>query len=217
VNHYHISPKKIRVVHLAAGEEFHPSIPEEEIDALRQRYGLQKPYFLFVGSIHPRKNLGILLEAFTSVLSAYPGPISLVIAGQPGFKGQQIMHQAGDLPVQFLGYIPGPDLPMLMAGAVALVFPSLYEGFGLPALEAMASGIPVVAANVSSLPEIVGDAGLFADPRRPVEWAQAMLSLLTDEESRSRLIKRGLARAQQFSWQRCAQETMNVLVEALEK
>jgi glycosyltransferase involved in cell wall biosynthesis len=215
VNRYHIPADKIRVVHLATGPEFRPDIPDDTIDNARVRYGITAPYFLFVGSIHPRKNLAGLLEAFASVVASYAGRLELVVAGQPGYRGNAIMRQAKGLPVRFLGYVPGADLPPLMAGALALTFPSFYEGFGLPALEAMACGTPVLAANASSLPEVVGDAGMLADPHQPAEWAAAMRRLVDDEGLRADMRERGMARAAGFSWQRCARETMAILEETV--
>jgi glycosyltransferase involved in cell wall biosynthesis len=216
VERYGIPANKVRVIYLAAGKEFRPDIPEEQRAAISQRYTLSAPYFLFIGSIHPRKNLAGLLEAFARVVETHPGPLELLVAGQPGFQAAQLMGRAAGAPVRFLGYVPSQDLPALVAGALALTFPSFYEGFGLPALEAMACGTPVLASNTSSLPEVVSDAALLADPHRPEDWAREMLRLAQDEPLRMQLRERGLARAKEFSWQRCARETMDVITEALE-
>ncbi|MCL4535853.1 MAG: glycosyltransferase family 4 protein [Bacteroidetes bacterium] len=215
VERYRIPAEKVRVVHLAADPSFRPDIDLAAVQAVRDRYGLAARYFLFVGTLHPRKNLECLLEAMALVTARHRAPLELVVAGKPGWQGDALMRQASGLPVRFLGYVPQDDLPLLTAGALALTFPSFYEGFGLPALEAMACGTPVIAADASSLPEVVGDAGLLADPHRPEAWAEAMVCLAEDEGRRAELRRRGLERARQFSWHRCAVETMAVLEEAL--
>ncbi len=216
IERYRIPPEKVRVVHLAADSSFHPDIEPERMQQVQARYTLQRPYFLFVGTVHPRKNLAGLLQAFQRVVAQHSGEVELLIAGKPGWQGEALLRQASGLPVRALGYVPGTDLPPLMAGALALTFPSFFEGFGLPVLEAMACGTPVIAARASSLPEVVGDAGLLAGPHDSEEWAEAMLRVAEDTALRDVLRQRGLERAGRFSWQRCARETMAVIEEAIE-
>jgi glycosyltransferase involved in cell wall biosynthesis len=223
VRHYRADPRRITVVHSAhdAGL-FRPADPAAQ-RAVRERYGLHAPYLLYLGTLQPRKNLARLLEAFAQ-LHPLPGPppergrespLSLVIAGKKGWLYEPLFQQVKRLGlggrVIFTGYVPQEDLPPLLSGALGLVLPSLYEGFGLPLLEAMACGTPVICANVSALPEIAGDAALLIDPLDVTDLAESMARLVEDEGLRRRLTARGLERAGQFSWDRCARETLAVL------
>lgn len=215
VKAYRIPPEKIRVVYLGVDQNLGPVKNPAEIDVVKRQYGIQGDYFLSVGTLQPRKNLARLVEAFVSL--PVKNDVNLVLAGKPGWLSGGVM---GKLPaskesrVILTGYVPEEDLPALYSGAVALVFPSLYEGFGLPALEAMACGLPVIAANSSSLPEVVGEAGLLVDPLDVRAWARAMAQVLADPALRVALRQRGLRRARMFSWERCARETLEVLEEA---
>lgn len=177
------------------------------------------PYFLYVGTIQPRKNLIRLIEAFAA-FSLQPSALGvhLVIAGKRGWLAEGIERRAAELGVagrvRFLGYVPDEELPALMAGALGFVFPSLYEGFGMPPLEAMACGTPVVVSSSSSLPEVVGDAGLVVSPDDPEDLAEALHRVLTDAELRERLHARGLQQARRFSWRDTAERTLAVYQEA---
>jgi glycosyltransferase involved in cell wall biosynthesis len=182
-----------------------------------RRYGLRRPYCLFVGNLEPRKNLPVLIEAFSMVrrrLGATGRAVQLVLAGTRAWLHAGIFraveqHALGD-DVVFTDYVPLGDLPALYAGATCFVFPSLYEGFGLPVLEAMAAGAPVVAARAGSIPEVAADAALLVDARAPGEFATAIETVLTDTALRERLIARGRARAAQFEWNTVARETLAV-------
>jgi glycosyltransferase involved in cell wall biosynthesis len=170
-----------------------------------------------VGTLQPRKNLGRLLEAYALLRKrAQRGEApGLVIAGRKGWLYDQIFQQVERLGLEskvvFPGYVPQDDLPALLSGARLFVFPSLYEGFGLPVLEAMACGTPVACSNVSSLPEVAGDAALLVDPLDVRGMAEAMNRLLQDEGLRTQLVERGYRQVRQFSWARCARETLAVL------
>jgi glycosyltransferase involved in cell wall biosynthesis len=166
-------------------------------------YGLARPYVLSVATLSARKNLNVL-ETASQALSREG--IDLVLAG----AGRPYMSE-GVPPMRRLGYVPDGDLPALYAGARAFVMPSRYEGFGLPCLEAMACGVPVVAARAGALPETVGDAGLLVDPHDPEQFADGLLALVHDEELRGRLIERGLRRAKLFSWSNTAAQTDEVV------
>jgi glycosyltransferase involved in cell wall biosynthesis len=179
---------------------------------VRARYNLAPDYLLHVGTLQPRKNLSRLIEAAASLRAQWP-LVQLVLAGQPGWQAGPILEQArahADF-VRLLDYVPDDDLAGLYSGARAFVFPSLYEGFGFPVLEAMACGTPVVCANTSSLPEVAGDAALLVDPTDTAALAGALARLLADAPLRASLAAKGLAQVKKFSWQRAARETLEVL------
>jgi len=224
IRHYGILPEKIVVVYPGRDENLAPVTDPALLAATRTRYGIPGPYLLYVGTLHPRKNLVRLIQAFASLLqSSIPNtqyPISnlqLVLAGQKGWLYDEILTQVrrsglADR-VVLTGYVPDADLPALLSGALAFVFPSLYEGFGLPVLEAMACGTPVVCSGVSSLPEVAGDAALLVDPLDTEAWAAALRQIAADEGLRRELAERGFRQVQKFSWRRCAGETLQVLEE----
>jgi len=216
IRYYGVPAAKIRVVHHACGPEFRPQ-SEREVAGAREKYGIDGDYVITVGTVQPRKNLARLIEAFGSARASAGSRATLVVAGGPGWRAEEAYRAAEPLggAVRFLGYVPHDDLPPLLGGAGALAFPSLHEGFGLPALEAMACGTPVVASNTSSLPEVVGDAALLVDPTDVDSIAQALARTLGDSDLRARLRERGLERARLFSWRRCAEETLRVLEEAV--
>ena len=211
---------KIRVVYPGPGQELSPARDPEALARVRQRYGLPARYMLYVGTLHPRKNLERLVQACHRLCQGYPGPLlpHLVIAGKKGWLYEALYRQIGLLGLQgrvhLPGYVPQEDLPALLSGAQAFLLPSLYEGFGLPVLEAMACGVPVICSNVSSLPEVAGDAALLVDPLDVQAITDAMARLLAHDTLRQELVERGLAQAARFSWLRCAQEALAVLEQA---
>ena len=213
----HVPASKIVVIHEAVGPEFARPLAPGAVTEVVQRYGLRPPYCLFVGNLEPRKNLPGLIEAFAEVrrrLATTTHPPQLVLAGTRAWLHSPIFravdaHGLGD-DVVFTDYVPAADLPALYAGATCFVFPSLYEGFGLPVLEAMAAGAPVVAARAGSIPEVAGDAALLVDARVPGELATAIETLLTDAGLRDRLVARGRARAATFDWESVARQTLAV-------
>lgn len=182
------------------------------IQQLRRKYGIDGEYLLFVGTIQPRKNLVGLVEAFSTLNSRL---ITLVIAGKEGWLADEIYAAPRKFGVgkrvNFLGYVPTDEIVSLMNGALAVVFPSLYEGFGLPVLEAMACGCPVVTSNISSLPEVAGEAGVLVDPHSVEDIVRGIEKVLRfSEKERQDLIERGLKWAKKFTWQRAARETIEV-------
>ena len=215
IERYGIEPGKITVVYPGYDNTvFQPARDEEAIEAVKARYGIAGDYALFVGTLQPRKNLIRLIEAFSNL--QYPiSNIQLVIAGKKGWLYWEIFRRVKELGLEgsalFPGYIAADDLPALLSGASLFVFPSLYEGFGLPVLEAMACGTPVVCSNISSLPEVAGDAALLVDPLDVEELAAAMERVLGDESLRAELIERGFEQVSKFSWERCARQTLDVL------
>ncbi|KPV54512.1 glycosyl transferase family 1 [Kouleothrix aurantiaca] len=216
--HLQVPSERITVVHAAAGSQFRPYTPTE-IQATLHGYGLQHDgYILMVGTLEPRKNHTALINAYarlraTLAAEGIDAP-PLAIAGAHGWKYEDILAAPGragvEQHVRWLGKVPAEHLPVLMAGAQVFAYPSLYEGFGLPVLEALACGAPVVAANNSSLPEVLGDAGLYCDALDTESIAQALGTLLRDGALRAQLRQAGPARAAQFSWERTARETLAV-------
>jgi glycosyltransferase involved in cell wall biosynthesis len=209
----HVPLEKVTVVHLAADPAFRPLREAEAAQAAAQ-YNLEPGYLLCVGTLEPRKNLPGLLLAYRLLLDAKVATADLVLVGSKGWLYDEIFERVEQLHldgrVRFLHGVPDGDLPGLYNAASALVTPSFYEGFGLPALEAMACGTPVVVADRSSLPEVVGEAGLLIDPDDPDDIAQALARALTDEVLRAQMRRAGLAQAAHFTWEQTAQETLAV-------
>jgi glycosyltransferase involved in cell wall biosynthesis len=217
INAYHISPEKISVIYEAADPRFEPQL-RSVVEAMRTRYHLPEHYLLYVGTIEPRKNLTRLLKVWESLYLAQEVP-PLVIVGQPGWLTGEFFMALENSParagVLLTGYIQDSDLPALYSGATALVFPSLYEGFGLPPLEAMACGTPVLCSNVSSLPEVVEDVALMFDPTDDEAMAQALRRIVRDKALHTTLKEQSLCQAARFSWGRAAQETKRVYDQVL--
>ncbi len=212
ISAYGLPPEKVTVVHEAAGPRFSPQ-PSEAVTAVRARYGLPDRYLLFVGTIEPRKNLSRLLAAFETV-HCEELTDGLVVVGKRGWLYDAFFATLERSPARdvviFPGYVPDEYLPAIYAGAQALVFPSLYEGFGLPVLEAMACGTPVACSNASSIPEIGGDAALYFDPTDMEAMAGVIGHVSRDAALREEMRRRGLVQAARFSWGRVAQETQMV-------
>jgi glycosyltransferase involved in cell wall biosynthesis len=211
---FHLSSDRIQVIHPGIGKEFTPSLPPERIEAVKSKYGIKNSYILFVGLMEEKKNLIRLVEAFSQIRRALPGPYQLVLAGPTGPATEKVVqtitaHSLGG-EVLLPGAVSREDLPFLYAGAAVFAFPSLQEGFGIPPLEAMASGIPVVASNVSSLPEVIGEGGLLIDPLKTEAIAEALYKVLTEEPLRERLKEKGLERAKSFSWDKMAREMLDL-------
>jgi glycosyltransferase involved in cell wall biosynthesis len=199
---------RIRVTPLAASPIFRP-VPESDCREISARYAIGGPYFLFVGNLEPRKNIERLIEAFAGIPDREH---QLVIAGNAWFRGSGIAAKVAALGlrdrVRVLGRVGRADLPALMSGATALVYPSLLEGFGLPVLEAMACGTPVVTSCTSSIPEVAGEAAVLVDPRSPRSIAEGILDATSSPERRAELRRRGLAQAARFDWKRTATATL---------
>jgi glycosyltransferase involved in cell wall biosynthesis len=203
---------RITVIYEAASPYFRPIDTAEVFPRLRGKFGLRGDYVLFVSTIEPRKNIPNLLRAFRLFLDAYGLDVQLALAGEKGWLYEEVFQLVSDLGltdnVRFLGRVSTEELMWLYNAAQALVAPSIYEGFGLTPLEAMACGTPVVVSNVSSLPEVVGDAGLLVDPNEPEDISVAIWRVLTDTELRESLVTKGLKRASLFSWDKAAEETL---------
>ena len=208
-----IAERKVDVVPCGVGEDFQPVENQQVLDDFRRKRHLPEQMILFVGTIEPRKNVITLLRGYALLKKKVQLP-RLVIGGPRGWHHQEVFSVAEELDLQedviFPGYIPQEELPLWYNAADFFVYPSLYEGFGLPPLEAMACGTPVITSNTSSLPEVVGEAGILVNPDSVEEVAEAMQRVLTDSNLRAEMRRKGLDRAREFSWQRTAQETVRV-------
>jgi glycosyltransferase involved in cell wall biosynthesis len=198
-------PDKIDVIYNAYDDRFAIDPREEDVVRVRERYQLESEFVLYAGNVKPHKNLERLIEAFYLVRKRGLEYLKLVLIGDEISKytalRRAVHHHQLHKYVRFLGYLPEETLAVMYRLAGVFVFPSLYEGFGLPPLEAMASGTPVVTSNVSSLPEVAGDAAVLVDPYDPRAIADGIYQVLTDEQLRRDLRRKGLARAGMFSWE----------------
>jgi glycosyltransferase involved in cell wall biosynthesis len=209
-----VPKEKIVVIHEAPSPIFRSYPPEEVRTVLENRYGIRKKYIYHLGNIEPRKNLINLLEAFTLVCRETGSDYQLVVSGQKGWLIRSLSRFLKTYPLQdqvlFTGYVPHQDLPYFMNGAELFVFPSLYEGFGLPVLEAMRCGTPVISSNLSSIPEIAGNAAVLVDPTDVQALAGEIVRLLRSREERERRSRLGLVQAARFSWAEVARKTLEV-------
>jgi glycosyltransferase involved in cell wall biosynthesis len=217
---YHVNPEKVSVIPLAAPGHFRPVSDEEELQRVRQTYGIEGDYILSVGAIQPRKNLSRLVAAYSHLRWAKPeGKLpKLVLVGKCAWLYDETLRTIKQLEVSnsvvLTGYVPQADLPALYSGALCFVYPSYFEGFGLPPLEAMKCGAPVIVGDRTSLPEVVGDAGVLVDPFNVDEIAYAIQRVTADGELRAQLRVKGLERAKLFDWQETARQTLAVYKKA---
>lgn len=212
-----IRPEKIRTIHLGVPPVYN-AVPPEAITRAATEHSLTRPYYLSVGTIEPRKNIDTLLSTWQSLPPAFRRERDLIIVGMPGWSSGETMKrlaQAGrdNEGIRYLGYVAEQDLPGLTAGAEAFVYPSLYEGFGIPVAQAMAAGCPVITSNVSSLPEITAGAAILIDPLSPAELKAAILRLAGSPGLAADMKAKGMERAKHFSWERAAVESLNYFSE----
>ena len=220
---YGIAPERVTTIPIAAPAHFRPVTNEEEIQRVRHAYNIAGDYILSVGSIQPRKNLTRLVAAYARLRrERAEGKLPrLVIVGKQAWLYDETLRAIreqgiGDLTV-LTGYVPDADLPALYSGAVCFVYPSYFEGFGLPPLEAMQCGAPVIAGNRTSLPEVVGEAGLLVDPFDEAAIATAIARLVDDSDLRAELRVKGLKRARMFDWRETARRTLSIYRQIVDK
>lgn len=219
IRHLHVAPECVDVIHCGVDPSFHP-LPASEVERFRRERQLSDPFILFVGTLEPRKNVELILRAYARWRARDAQAPRLVIAGAKGWYFETIFRTAARLglddSVLFPGYISAEDLPLWYNAAGLFVYPSLFEGFGLPVLEAMACGTPVICSNVSSLPEVSGDAAVLVAPDDEVGLAEAMRTVWENPALRQTMIERGLARAREYTWARAATQTVQTYQRALE-
>lgn len=215
VSYFNVADHFVRVTHLAAAENFRVIEDRTYLNDIRIRHNLPDNYILFVGSIEPRKNLVGLISAFDKIKTKVKH--KLVIVGGKGWLNSEIYvaikEKKLENDVVFTGYVSDEELVALYNLADLFVYPSFYEGFGIPPLEAMACGTPVITSDTSSLPEVVGDAALMVNPKNTDVLASSIITVLNDETLRNRMVLDGLSRAKQFSWRRTADETLEIFEE----
>jgi glycosyltransferase involved in cell wall biosynthesis len=214
-----IPPQKIFTTQLGVDPAYRPIRDSRLREEIRQKYGLPENFILYVGLVEPRKNLPGLIQAYRSVVGQGVRH-RLVIAGRFGWNYRQVLEEIDRLGLQdlvsFTGYVPRQDLPIVYNLASLFVYPTLYEGFGLPALEALACGTPVITSEVASLPEIMGEAGILIPPGDGQALSQAILSVLSDQALRERMKEKGPQQAAAFTWERTARQTLQVYHRILE-
>ena len=218
VDKYHISSDKIQIIYPGLSSVF-KNLDAENVQRqqmqIKKKYFLPENFILFLGTIEPRKNISGIIKAFEQISQELPTPPALVIAGAPGWKNKKIYTIANKSPareqIKFIGYIAPEDKPALYASADLFVYPSFYEGFGFPVLEAMAMGVPVITSNRSSLPEICNKSAFSINPNKTNELANAMKKILTDMNQRSKQIKNGFIEAAKFSWDKAAHDWLDII------
>jgi glycosyltransferase involved in cell wall biosynthesis len=215
-----LSPEKVHVIHLAVSASFQPLYDQKKREWLQQKYHLPEQFILYVGTIEPRKNIHRLIQAVGRLHQA--GYCShLVLIGPNGWLMEDLQQEIEQLGlagyIHYLGYVPQEDLPGLYSLATIFAFPSLYEGFGLPPLEAMACGTPVLTSRQSAMEEVCGEAAVLVDPRNVAEMTAGLQTLLTDGAQRECLRERGFERVKQFTWAKTAQKTAALYEQVLEK
>lgn len=214
VSQYGVKPTKIAVVYPGIDHSVFYPRSTMEVEQVRKIFRLTKPYILFTGTLEPRKNITALLKAYAALPSDIKSDYSLVLAGGKGWRDKMILDQLDkltSLDIKPLGFVEDKFLPALYTGAQLFVFPSHYEGFGMPPLEAMACAVPVLAADNSSLPEVIGKAGLLVKTDNIEQIADAMSQILRNSEQQERLARQGLKQAQEFSWQTSAKKLLNLI------
>lgn len=219
INLLNVPEEKITTIHLGLDPQFHPR-SAAEVDAVLTRHGLPRGFILFVGTFEPRKNVPTLLKAYAALRAQWPSAPPLALAGNRGWLFEEAQTLASELNLHahthFMENFPSADLPATYCGAGVVVLPSHYEGFGFPVLEAMGSGTPVVMSNVSSLPEVGGEAVLSCDPANVEALTAALYRALTDAALRERLISSGLTRAKTFTWEKTARATLELYKRVME-
>ena len=218
IKHFPFTKHKIEVVANSADPRFKPAATEVK-DRMKEKYTGGREYFLYVGSIHPRKNLISLLKAFSSFKKRQQTNMQLIIAGRMAWKNESFQNALSTFKfrddVKLTGYLPLEELVDLMGSAYAMVYPSLWEGFGLPLLEAMRCGVPVLCSGNSALSETGGDAALYFDPSNADDITKQMAIIYKDESLRAKMIERGLEHAAQFSWEKSARRVREILSDAV--
>ena len=214
LEYFDIAEERVEVIPLAADANYKQVQDKIAVDKVKARYKINRDYILFVGTLEPRKNITNIIRAYNMLPHHLKYNHLLVICGKKGWYYEEIFRTVEELNLEdnviFTGYVPDKDVPLLMNGAKVFVYPSFYEGFGLPPLEAMACGTPVISSNVSSIPEVVGNAGILVNPNNVEELSDAIVRVVSNEELRAQLSEKGLRQANKFSWRATVEKTVEV-------
>lgn len=211
LDRFNIRSEKVIVIPCGVDHTRFRTYSDEEIAKIKEKYDLPQTYLLAVGSLNPRKNLSTLFKAWEKIYDV-SNAVQLVVVGTTGKAFRSLLLDNFPAQVRFLGFIQDYDLPLLYAGASCFIFPSSYEGFGLPVLEAMAVGVPVIASNATSIPEVIGDAGIQFNPMDVEKLASGIMQILNDDKLRREMIQSGLHRAKLFSWEKTRDHIWNELM-----
>lgn len=210
-----IDESKVITIHSGVGEQFRP-VSNEMIHSVCMRYDINNPYLLTVSTFEPRKNLGRLFEAW-KMISKSSIDIDLIVVGIPANSARNLGYSKIPENVKIIGYVDDHDLPALYSGSISFIFPSIYEGFGLPILEAMACGTPVITSNTTSIPEIAGNAAMLVDPLNVDEIAEAIQEVIINDQLRDTLRQKGVQHASQFTWEKTSQQVWELLNQVSEE
>jgi alpha-1,3-rhamnosyl/mannosyltransferase len=219
IRHLGLAPEQVSVTPLGVESCYFDRIDPQQIDTTLRAHDLQPGFFLFIGTLQPRKNLRGILEAFSRLPEGIRKQRKLVVVGRDGWGNEDLLPELRALEARgegvWLDYLPKQQVMALLQSAAALVFPSLYEGFGLPVIEAFAARCPVITSNTTSLPEVAGDAAWMIDPTDSTDIASAMLDVLENQSLREARVEAGLRRAHAFTWEACAASTLDVYAKVL--
>jgi glycosyltransferase involved in cell wall biosynthesis len=211
---YRVNEEKIKVVHLGFDAGIYHEQSAEDISAAKENFGLADPYIMYIGRLEKKKNIGNIVKAYVLARANHEN-IKLVLAGSSGNQFDDIKNIISDLKLEkeiiLPGYVDQADLPKLLAGASAFIFPTLYEGFGLPILESMAVGTPVITSNTLPHTEVGGDAAIYVDPKSPEAISDAIIKVLENEDFRRQVVESGVLRANEFSWKKTAEEIYRII------
>jgi len=214
-----IPKEKLKVIYLAASKLFKPVYDKNKIDEVKKKYQIKDKYFLYLGTLNPRKNIELIIKVFARIYKNYPG-YQLIISGKKTWHYQNLIKIVNDLNLEdqviFTDYVPDEDSLYLYNGSEIFLFPSLYEGFGLPPLEAMSCGRPVISSNATSLKEIIGDGGVLVSPNDEKSWIKNIERVIKNKIFKNDLEGKALQQVKKFSWKKCAEETLKIYEEVYE-
>jgi len=217
IESYGVNPAKITNTYLGYDHKHFKPQSQVKINQVKKKFNINSDYILAVGTLQPRKNYSKLIESFKNITNSTKSSLKLVIAGKKGWLYEPILQKAKEIGIKdkviFTDFVANADLPALISGAIAYVLPSLWEGFGIPAIEAQACKTPVVVSNVSSLPEVVGDSAIQVNPQRLDSITKGIKKIISNEELRKNLIYKGSQNIKRFSWEKCARETLTKIEE----